>query len=262
MNEEIQNNTQLQQVDSSKPLLRVWGPWQTLGLGLAIIAINGAAQVGVFFGFVFMGYMGNPSLDIIELMTNLATNGTFLSISVIAGATIGVPITIVFIKARRRASIREYLALEPLTWIQILASVGITVILMLLIGLVAALTGQPDETFTVSAYETAQPLALLWISFLIFAAAFEEILFRGFLFAGWVKSRIGAIGTVALTSVLFALIHLQYDLFGMMSVLVMGIALGAMRLKTGSLWSSLLMHFTWNLMGMITIALSQAGIGS
>jgi membrane protease YdiL (CAAX protease family) len=256
MTEQTQNDPQSQQVNSSKPYLSVWGPWQTAGLGLAIFAINAAAQAGVFLGFVAKEYAGNPSPGILKFITGLATNGLVLSLSVIAGAAVGIPMIVVFVRARRRASIREYLALKPITKRQILVSLAIVAGLIALIELVGSVTGQSSDIFTMNAYQTAKPLALLWISFVIFGPAFEETFFRGFLFAGWVRSRLGAIGTVALTSGLFAVLHIQYDLFGIMSVLVMGIALGIMRLKTGSLWSPLLMHFAWNLVGMVMSALN------
>jgi len=80
MAEQIQNDPQSQQTNSSKPYLRVWGPWQTTGLGLAIFAINAAAQAGVFLGFVAKEYAGNPSSGILKLITDLATNGLILSL--------------------------------------------------------------------------------------------------------------------------------------------------------------------------------------
>jgi membrane protease YdiL (CAAX protease family) len=249
-----QNQSATQQADNGKPHLPVWGPWQTTGLGLAIFAINAAAQAGVFLGFVAKEYASNPGPSILQLITGLATNGLVLSLSVIAGAAVGVPMIVVFVKARRRASIREYLALNPITKKQVLVSLAIVAGLTALIELVGSATGQSSDTFIVNAYQTAKPLALLWISFVIFGPAFEETFFRGFLFAGWVRSRLGTIGTVALTSGLFAVLHIQYDLFGIMSVLAMGIALGIMRFKTRSLWSPLLMHFVWNLAGMVMLA--------
>ena len=251
-----QYQSAIQPADDSKQYLPVWGPWQTTGLGLAIFAINAAAQAGVFLGFLAKRYASNPSPDILQLITGLATNGLVLSLSVIAGAAVGIPMIVVFVKVRRRASIREYLALNPITKKQVLFSLAIVAGLTVLIELVGSVTGQSSDTFTVNAYQTTKPLALLWISFVVFGPAFEETFFRGFLFAGWVRSRLGSVGAIALTSGLFAVLHIQYDLFGIMSVLVMGIALGIMRFKTKSLWSPLLMHFTWNLVGMVTLALN------
>lgn len=252
----MQNQSAIKPADNGKPYLPVWGPWQTTGLGLAILAINAATQGGVFLGFAAKEFVDNPGTGILELITGLTTNGLVLSLSVIAGAAVGIPMVVLFAKARRRASIHEYLTLNPITKKQALVSLAIVAGLTALIALVGSVTGQSSDTFTVNAYQTTKPLALLWISFVIFGPAFEEVFFRGFLFAGWVKSRLSGIGTVALTSVLFAALHVQYDLFGMLSVLVMGLALGIMRLKTNSLWSPLLMHFAWNLVGMIALALT------
>jgi membrane protease YdiL (CAAX protease family) len=257
-----QNQSAIQQADDGKPYLPVWGPWQTTGLGLAIFAINAAAQAGVFLVFVAKEYASNPGPGILKLITGLTTNGLVLSLSVIAGAAVGVPMIIVFVKVCRRASIREYLALNPITKKQVLVSLAIVAGLTALIELVGSATGQSSDTFTVNAYQTAKPLALLWISIIIFGPVFEETFFRGFLFAGWVRSRLGSVGAIALTSSLFALLHIQYDLFGIISVLVMGIALGIMRLKTGSLWSPLLMHFIWNLVGMVMLAINLGNSGS
>jgi membrane protease YdiL (CAAX protease family) len=257
-----QNQSVIQQADNGKPYLAVWGPWQTTGLGLAIFAINAAAQAGVFLSFVAKEYASNPSPDILKLITGLATNGLVLSLSVIAGAAVGVPMIVVFVRLRRRTSVREYLALNPITKKQVLISLAIAAGLTALIELVALATGQSSDTFAVNAYQTAKPLAVLWISFVVFGPAFEETFFRGFLFAGWVKSRLGSVGAIALTSGLFATLHIQYDLFGIMSVFAMGIALGIMRLKAGSLWSPLLMHFAWNLAAMVMLALNLHSSGS
>jgi membrane protease YdiL (CAAX protease family) len=258
--EQTQNNAP--QVSSSRPCLPVWGPWQTFGLGLAVLAINAAAQAGVFFVYVTMEYLDNPGPGIIDFIYSLSTNGLVLSLLVIAGAAAGIPTIVVFVKARRRASIREYLALNPITKKQVLISLAIVAGLIALMELVGSATGQPSDVFMVDAYRTAKPLALLWISFVIIAPLFEEMFFRGFLFAGWIRSRLGPVGTVALTSSLFAVLHIQYGLSGIISVLVMGVALGIMRLKTGSLWSPLLMHFAWNLVAVVMLALNQGSAAS
>jgi membrane protease YdiL (CAAX protease family) len=94
----------------------------------------------------------------------------------------------------------------------------------------------------------------------IFAPLFEECFFRGFLFAGFLHSRMGVIGAVAVTSVTFAALHFQYDLYGMASILVMGIVLGIVRWRTGSLWSTILLHSLWNLTGIIQTALYVNGV--
>jgi uncharacterized protein len=88
----------------------------------------------------------------------------------------------------------------------------------------------------------------------IFAPAFEEALFRGFLFAGFSQSRIGVPGTVILTSLLWASLHIQYDLYNIAMIFFLGIGLGIVRAKTNSLWSTFLMHGFWNLVAVILVA--------
>ena len=75
-----QNQSSIQRADNGKPYLPVWGPWQTIGLGLAIFTINAAAQAGVFLGFAAKEYVDNPGLGILKLITDLATNGLILSL--------------------------------------------------------------------------------------------------------------------------------------------------------------------------------------
>jgi uncharacterized protein len=94
----------------------------------------------------------------------------------------------------------------------------------------------------------------------VFAPAFEEAFFRGFLLVGLKDSKIGSIGAVCLTAAVWASLHFQYDFYGMLTVLVLGIVLGTVRLRTGSLWSSILIHSFWNLIAMLGTALTVNGI--
>ena len=85
----------------------------------------------------------------------------------------------------------------------------------------------------VEMYRTARPRFLLILSLLVMAPLFEEIFFRGFLIQGLRRSSIGAAGAVALSAFAWASLHVQYDLYGIASVALMGIGLGVARLRTG-----------------------------
>lgn len=113
----------------------------------------------------------------------------------------------------------------------------------------------------VDAYKTSVWPVLLGIAVVIFAPVFEEAFFRGFLFVGLEHSSIGPIGTIILTAVTWALLHIQYDIFGMVTILVLGVVFGIVRLKTGSLWSTILLHAIWNLVAIVGTALYVNGIG-
>jgi uncharacterized protein len=97
---------------------------------------------------------------------------------------------------------------------------------------------------------------LLWLATVVFAPVFEESFFRGFVFAGLRRSVLGPTGTIILTSLVFAALHLQYDFYGVATVFVLGLFLGIVRERSGSLWSTILLHATWNLAGMIGAAIA------
>jgi membrane protease YdiL (CAAX protease family) len=120
-------------------------------------------------------------------------------------------------------------------------------------------TGQPLVTsFQLQSYTTA--VAQGWVPALLIAAivvapAGEEILFRGFMFRGFVRpERLAWPGIVA-TAVLFAAPHVQYDWVGVLQIFVIGLFLGFMRWRSGSTLLTFVLHALFNLEGtMETVA--------
>ncbi len=65
---------------------------------------------------------------------------------------------------------------------------------------------------------------------IIVAPAGEEIMFRGFLFRGFVRPERPAWPAIIAIAVLLAIPHVQYDWVGVSQILVVGLFLGWMRL--------------------------------
>ncbi|MEO8419858.1 MAG: CPBP family intramembrane glutamic endopeptidase [Hyphomicrobium sp.] len=86
-------------------------------------------------------------------------------------------------------------------------------------------------------------LALLAIG--IGAPLSEELLFRGFLFSGLAKSRLGLWGAAGITSVLWTVIH-GYSIFGLIEVLAIGLYFSWLLVRTGSLWVPMFCHAVYN----------------
>jgi hypothetical protein len=99
-------------------------------------------------------------------------------------------------------------------------------------------------------YKTAQNLWLLFFAIVVAAPAFEEIFVRGFIFQG-LLSPVGAKATVILTSLLWALVHLQYDAVEVSMIFAAGLLLGYARLQTNSIYVPMAMHSLWNLSSAI-----------
>ena len=101
----------------------------------------------------------------------------------------------------------------------------------------------------------SSPLAALFIfNTIILAPVTEEMLFRGFLLPSWSRSWLGPIGAVAATSVIFAAMHIQYDLCGMLAVGLAGCVYGWLRLRSGSLLPPILAHCMGNAIATIGLA--------
>jgi hypothetical protein len=145
----------------------------------------------------------------------------------------------------------------------ILIVFGIIVVLLIIAGL--ATSGLSQSKFTdqmVQAYQNSTVPALFWIAVVVFAPVFEEIFFRGFLFAGFLNSRVGATGAILLTAVLWALLHAtQYGIWELLVILGLGVAFGIVRWRTKPLYASLGMHSLWNLISMVQAALLIKGQG-
>jgi len=114
-----------------------------------------------------------------------------------------------------------------------------------------------DSEFTTEVYDTSVWPVLFGIAVVVFAPAFEETFFRGFLFAGLRQSPIGTAGAVALTAAMWTLLHIQYEASGMSIIFFLGIVLGIVRYKTGSLWTVILIHALWNLFAVLGAAAAQ-----
>ena len=82
---------------------------------------------------------------------------------------------------------------------------------------------------------TTNPKWPLWLELAAFAPLFEEALFRGCLSAGIESTALQPIGAVVATSALWAIVHLQHDTYGVLTIVGLGLLLGTARLLTGSL---------------------------
>jgi membrane protease YdiL (CAAX protease family) len=106
----------------------------------------------------------------------------------------------------------------------------------------------PLPDFLVEMHATAGWLPGLLVAVVVLAPVAEEVLFRGFLLPGLAAGPAGGAGAVVATALLFAVIHLQYDLFDMTGVCGLGLLLGAARWHSGSLWLPVGLHMAVNLL--------------
>jgi membrane protease YdiL (CAAX protease family) len=221
----------------------VWGGWATLAWGLLIAAIFVATQVSVMGAYVAVNYGSVAESEIAAVMEQLLFNGTVISLATLSTFIIGSLVIVGIIKLKKHSRLSPYLGLTLPNWQQTRYWLMIFLSLLLFSELLGYLfdKNEPHE-FMVSAYATAEPLWLLWIAMVVAAPVFEELFFRGFLLEGFRRTFIGTTGAVVLTSLLWAVIHTQYDLYYMATIVVMGVVLGLARVQTGSVVLTIGLH--------------------
>ncbi len=240
---------------------QVWGSWATAGFGIAVASAFILIQILIILAFVAVNLNADPQIDMVLLIESISKNGFALAICTYATTIICTSLILLIIKFRKGATIAEYLAFRPVTPKTLLGIFALTIgCIILSDGLTLFLGKSIVPQFMVDAYRTCAYPTIFFISLVLAAPAFEEIFFRGFLLEGFRQSRIGNIGAVGLTALVWSSIHLQYGAYEIVTIFICGIILGVVRIKTGSLWSTLFMHVIWNLVATIETVLYAQGL--
>lgn len=238
------------------PEMNTWKFAGTFAWGLLVAAVFVAAQVFTT-GVVALHGKGELSeAQAAQVLDAATVDGYVLSVSTFASALVCVPLLFGIARLKKGSSVRDYFALKAVAPPTLFAWMGITLGLLALSDGLTWLLGKPIvPEFMKAAHASADPLWLLWLALILAAPLFEEAFFRGFLFAGFAASAAGPAGAIVITSALWAAIHLQYDLYGIATLFVLGVAFGLARLRTGSLYVPLALHAMTNL-----IAAAQAAL--
>jgi hypothetical protein len=239
----------LSQPPSSQP----WGRFATFALGLA------ALLAGQTFAIVaLVAYYGAG----IGQLPDLSGNG--VAVTLIIAVSTPVQVLLLFLFAwRRSASAIDYLGLMPPTRNELVFGAVAVVALIAVGNLLSWLLGQDIVTpFQSSIYRTASAagwLPLLWLAVVVGAPIGEEILFRGFLFRGWLRSPRDAWPVIVAAALIWALMHVQYDLYIVFWVFVSGVLLGWLRWATGSTLLTILLHGFINFEAMLESLVAYHG---
>lgn len=86
---------------------------------------------------------------------------------------------------------------------------------------------------------------LLWASFVVAAPVIEELLFRGIAFAGF-RSKLGPIAAMTLATLIWTVLHTQYDAFDLTCVAATGAVLGWARIVSGTIALPIMLHMIAN----------------
>lgn len=107
---------------------------------------------------------------------------------------------------------------------------------------------QPPDNASEALESTGENLFIALPLVGLFVPLVEETFFRGFLLAG-LRNKMGPIAALALSSAIFALFHIHPGLY--VPTFVLGVAIGWVYLRTGSVWPSVVLHAVHNSTALI-----------
>ncbi len=227
-----------------------WGYVATLAwVVLAFLLSAGAA----YFGYAAL-YGGD-----IQRAMGGGYDGVLVAISTLIAAPVQIALLVLAVYLRRWP-VARYLGLVLPSKRETVAAVGILVGLTIVLEGSLLVFGQdlvpPFQREIYPSAKAAGWLPALLVAIILFGPAAEEIIFRGFMYRGFVRAPGHEPYAILVLTLAFTALHaVQYDWVGLLQVFVLGLFLGWVRWSTGSTLLTILLHMLVNLEAMIVTAL-------
>jgi membrane protease YdiL (CAAX protease family) len=229
---------------------KIWKFWGTALWGLFVFAAVFVGQLAVVAWFVLRR---EGPIDLAAAI-HVVGNGLTISLSVITGLPAVVGALWIAIRITR-TPFADYLALRWPSWSNLV--IGVVGLFVLVMGwdLLSRSVGREVEPgFMGDVLKSARADGALWllvIAFCVAAPITEEFFARGFLYRGWSESALGPVGAVLLSSLVWTVLHLQYDWYFLGEVFSIGLWLGYLRYRSGSTWLTIIVHGLNNLAAVV-----------
>lgn len=232
-----------------------WGLFGTMIWGSSIIFAFLVLQFIAMIVYLVWGEASLTDEQLFKLIESSKYDGVAISLATLVTTMLCVPIIIGIAKLKSGSRLTDYLALNVIPYKTLGLWLGATVAFIAISDTLSIMLGEsvvPD--FMASAYASANPAWLIWLALVVGAPLFEEVFFRGFLFKG-LEANITQGWAIIVTAALWAILHIQYDAYGIGSIFFLGILFGLARAKTNSIFTSLAMHAITNVVANIEAAM-------
>lgn len=237
-------------------------PFVGIGLSFAAIGLYLVAQLGlqlvIAVVLVSSGLVDASVLD-------PEAGGVGLLGLVVASQLAGLVVALLFLRIR-------HVPLRPLIGpvrpigrhVGIGAGLGLLAIVAstLLVSLLVALTGsdaEPEQVLTGGLMESPMEVALAAMAAVVLAPIAEELLFRGLLHRG-LRRRLRAVPATALSSVLFAVVHVDVAFsqpLALVGLTLVGVILAIAYERTGSLLVPVVIHAVHNAVTIAAVVITS-----
>jgi membrane protease YdiL (CAAX protease family)/GNAT superfamily N-acetyltransferase len=239
---------------AGRPAFRAWSRSRVLFTTLAIGIVYALSQGGVVLAIGLASRFADPDFDLDAWTETAASDGFALALATFAAAATCIPLVFVLVAARVHDA-AAFLGLRGCPVRSVLAACAGMVLLLGAFELLSFALGRPlVHPFMQEALATARSPALLFFALVVVAPLAEEILFRGFLLEALRSSGSSAGLAAGLSSLVFAIIHTQYDLYDAATIFAIGLALASARIRTGSLVPPIAMHALVNAVACVVVS--------
>ena len=235
--------------DDVKP----WGRLATLGLGFVTMLIGQVAAL------MALSWWLGASLAKLQ---DFSGDGVAVALIIFVSTPIQLMLLATFAQ-RKGVNAAVYLGLTLPRRSEVVFGVAVVVSMIIAGNTLSWLLGQNIITpFQKDIFRTADAagwlaLLLLCIGVAAVTPIGEEILFRGFLYRGWLQKPGDAWPVIVATALLWAIIHVQYDWYVTGQIFAFGLLLGWIRWCTGSTILTILLHAVINLEGILETFVAQ-----
>jgi membrane protease YdiL (CAAX protease family) len=227
--------------------------WKFIGTSLWGVFAFGAmfaGQLAATFRFLMMG---DAPTDL-AAATAWLTSGVTIALSVLMG--LPAALLALWLAVRlSRTPFADYLALRGTSWKNFLRGAAALIVMIAAFDALSRALGRDAAPgFMVEVMKSAELDGAIWllvIAFCVAAPVTEEFLVRGFLYRGWSESRLRPFGAIVLSSLVWTAMHLQYDWFFFGEIFSIGLLLGYLRYRTGSIWLTVFVHGLNNLLATL-----------
>jgi membrane protease YdiL (CAAX protease family) len=233
------------------------GVWESLGWALLAIVVAQAVLTAVILVWF---------ADLIPTAGAVSYTGVLVALVALITNPIEIGVLAVAARWRTGRGALDYLGLVAFRWRDLLIGALVIVALAVTFDLIDPYIGvDVVPAFETDVFSTVRHSAWLLpvaAAVVLIGPIGEEVVFRGFLFRGWVRPGVGGAVAVAIISLLWAAMHLQqYPVAIVGQIFIIGLVLGWMRWRSGSTWLTIVLHVLVNFESTVETMLKIAWSG-
>lgn len=208
----------------------------------------------VSYLIIFLSGGGGLLLNNLTHLEQLESNPGLVFISTFLTAVLTLPFLKPTLDTQNKSEVIGRLAIEKVALFPLIITVLLTAAYVLmeqwLFGFMEV--ALPDFMLDVKAQTNSLlDKIMLFLAAVLIGPIFEEIVFRGVAFYRLKKNALGASGAIIIPSIMFTLIHGQYDQVEVyISLFVFSCLVGLIRHLSGNLWYCIIVHMICNLLAL------------